>query len=79
MKSEWQPIESAPRDGTPILACTGPYEIHAGEVNLWPDGPITIFWGQYHPNSKGKAEWRDGSGIRRPHMEFWMPLPEPPA
>jgi hypothetical protein len=72
---EWRPIETAPRDGTPILACVSGY----GDEELWPGrGPITVYWGTYHPNSPGKGAWRDGNGHRRPHLTHWMPLPEPP-
>lgn len=74
MTSPWHPIESAPKDGTPILACAGAYR-----GGLWPDGPITVAWQRYHPNSPGKLGWRDGSGHLRPYMTHWMPLPEGPS
>lgn len=75
LKSDtWRPIETAPKDGTPILACSPGYE---GEFQRgsWP---TTIFWGTYHPNSPGKGEWRDGAGHRRPYFTHWMPLPKSP-
>jgi hypothetical protein len=77
--SEWRPIATAPRDGTPILACMAGYGTSWGSYVLHPsEQPMTIYFGNYHPNSPGRGEWRDGNGHRRPHMTHWMPLPDPP-
>ena len=74
----WQPIETAPRDGSAILACVADYENPAWN-GLHPSrGPITVYWGTYHPNSQGDACWRDGSGHKRPYLTHWMPLPPQP-
>ena len=66
--SEWQPIETAPKDGTDILVMTGEtmhvvrwINIH-GDFDYWAvddnkHGPFTL---------RGKAPTN------------WMPLPEPP-
>ena len=75
----WQPIETAPKDGTWILACVpsdDPFyrTRNAGYVLL----PEVIHWGVYHPNSRGKAEWRNQFGVRRPHHTHWCHVPEPP-
>jgi len=76
--SDWQPIATAPKDGTPILACFEGYEVDA-TYNLHPSShPITVYWGTYHPNSPGKNGWRDGNGHLRPYMTHWMPVPPPP-
>lgn len=64
--SEWQPIDTAPKDGTPALFC------------VWNDEtqdvlPITSgFW------SRLSNRWFSeisGHGIKPTH---WMPLPSPP-
>lgn len=74
---DWQPIATAPRDGTAVLACAGWYD---QGFDLWPSfHPFTIYWGTYHPNSPGKKEWRDGTGARRPNVTHWMPLPPAPT
>lgn len=75
--SEWQPIETAPKDGTPVLACYKGYGTE-GPTFMRGSGPITVFYGTYHPNSPGKKEWRDDNGHRRPYITHWMPLPDPP-
>jgi hypothetical protein len=64
--SEWQPIETAPRDGTPILGIDA--DQITGEVRMsvmrvqsgWAS--FTSIPGDYH---------------REP--SHWMPLPDPPA
>ena len=73
----WKPIETAPRDGTPVLVCVAGYD--ASQEFGWKGrAPFTAFFGTYHPNSPGKAEWRDDSGNRRPYITHWMPLPAAP-
>lgn len=67
--SEWQPIETAPRDGRPILLWCNDRQYVCGE-----------FWSR----ADGSAGWEighriDGTviclGLPATH---WMPLPEPP-
>jgi len=63
----WQPIETAPKDGTPILVCS---------LNYWP---ITACWASYHPNATGKMCWRTAPICGdKVNPLFWMPLMEPP-
>lgn len=61
--SEWQPIETAPRDGMPIL---GYKNGNMATVRwLWGDWSLCI--------PGGYAEEDDWNPTH------WMPLPEPPA
>ena len=73
---DWQPIETAPRDGTEFLAThtrlkfVRPYICSWGRCKLQPDG--------YVANS-GKEWWRAyGQTKLAPRPTHWMPLPEPP-
>ena len=66
MKNIWKPIHLAPKDGTRILVCHKDYY-----------SPNTVSWRTYHPNAKGKFEWRDGSGVKT-NPTHWMNLPEEP-
>ena len=70
MCSEWQPIETAPKDGTVILAC----------FDKWYH-PMAVCWAAYHPNAKGKACWRTSAigGDKVEQLTHWMPLPSPPT
>lgn len=72
--SEWQPIETAPKDGTVI--------------DLWAvDRCANCFWyEQEDPEDWRYSEWRQLYS-EAPHSSFplglepthWMPLPEPPT
>lgn len=78
---EWQPIETAPRDGTVILAYCPEYGMRQTEM------------GRYREGSPGYARWEMGDGprnygwvwIEEKHNSahtwkptHWMPLPPPP-
>ena len=68
--SEWQPIETAPRDGTGIIAynrMTGPYNT---AWSGWPRDPsykgfFCGFWGY--------------AGLWDSQPTHWMPHPPPPV
>lgn len=66
---EWQPIESAPRDGTSVL--TYPHFL----VTHWEDDPEVIDqagWVRDYDNE------RDIYRAIRHKITHWMPLPPPP-
>lgn len=62
--SEWQPIESAPKDGRGILICKVP-------CDHW-SGMFVAHWDEW-------GEWAFASDrfVRNP--THWMPLPPSPA
>lgn len=64
----WRPIETAPKDGSLILACGNQLfdACSAAEVFVG-----TVEW-QY-------GRWQDGTIAATPTLTHWMPLPEPPA
>ena len=62
---EWQPIETAPQDGTAILACDN--RANYFQVVSW-DKETEMFW---------EAENR--SGFIHTFFTHWMHLPELPA
>ncbi len=67
--SEWQPIETAPKDGTEILVCiTYNLPDDEWETVQWVDGWRSGKWFRYH----------DKIYIPFPPTH-WMPLPPPPA
>lgn len=63
---EWQPIETAPRDGTPILA----YGVGCG-----PAPYAAIAWEPVHES--WACCW-DNWPLEDYAATHWMPLPEPP-
>lgn len=67
---EWQPIETAPKDGTPVL------------VFVPRDRFVAVM--QYKPRHNGDkigGDWAEDLGEQfwRFTPSHWMPLPEPPA
>ena len=67
--SEWQPIETAPKDGT--------------EVFLWTEEKpniVVAYWDTY----EGSGWWRFSESVLSDiageveNATHWMPLPEPP-
>lgn len=61
--SEWHPIETAPKDGTPILVA---------DKGVWMTAarfmPCDMAWIEH-----------TASGLRLNPPTHWMPLPAPPA
>jgi hypothetical protein len=58
----WQPIETAPKDGTRIL----------GFRSGWAEAIGVAFW------RCDWEEWRSVPGDYSWNLTHWMPLPEPP-
>ncbi len=93
--ADWQPIESAPKDGTRILVAHPAYE------GMGPDGPCPMpaaahvaYWnpeGSSWVDECGSFDgdvdhlettgnWNSGTGWFQPNeVTHWMPLPQPPA
>jgi hypothetical protein len=61
--SEWQPIESAPRDGTYVLGF-GLHEQRGTYID------VIHYW-----SDRWTVVWMHGYG----EPTHWMPLPDPPA
>jgi len=68
----WQPIETAPRDGTPLLVIEGVVQ----NVAVWRDG-IRPGWCLKNPYSDEPFMERDGDLIDL-SPTHWMPLSPPP-
>lgn len=66
----WEPIESAPRDGTEFQAWMGYWE---PRCRINPDTEAFEIWGRVDYDQDG---WDTYLHLAPTH---WMPLPEPPA
>ena len=81
--SEWQPIETAPKDGRAILIYepTGRYGNLQSDYQAERNGPRVKFddyrfaIGYWRPYGSGGWGNRNCSDVNPTH---WMPLPEPP-
>ena len=73
--TNWQPIETAPRDGAEILALDVRKERLGYAVVAWTYG-----FGQ-DPEDGEWSDWSSGgvAGIFDFNPQYWMPLPEPPG
>lgn len=63
-EQEWQPIETAPKDGTAVLIAVPDYEV-----------AIIANWYRYN----GLETWRDEELDIYPTATHWQPLPTPPT
>lgn len=70
----WQPIETAPKDGTPVLCAL----YYNNDRSYW--GQLVICWDDHN------HIWTDGVGWEQNLIDeptetplFWMPLPDPPT
>ena len=78
--SGWKPIETAPRDGTPVIL-TGPYKSKPSTATMTNKPPIVDtgyykhgIWTGYYKH----GIWQSGSLRMAGNPTHWMPMPEPP-
>jgi len=83
---EWQPIETAPKDGTPIILFGGRVTAGHWEAERWPvsaeyHGSTGEYLGQFETGECIEAWWysEDGGFDSESQPTHWMPLPPPPA
>lgn len=69
--SEWQPIETAPKDGTEILLCFGS-NVMSGQ---WDD---QRYRKMPNPYWRGVKDYMGVMWFRANQPKCWMPLPPPP-
>lgn len=83
--SEWQPIETAPKDGTPFLAYVRGEHVVAAWKEVWVAGNWELVGIQSPPMSNNDIrtvtalEGKFGGKVQIPGPTHWMPLPAPPA
>ena len=79
--SEWQPIETAPKDGTPFLTFSADAQANPQEsaLGIKSTPALVMAWlaGDVEPYPVDEhGDWHDFHGYMPTH---WMPLPAPPA
>lgn len=88
MKQEWQPIETAPKDGQRILIGwweDPDHESWQARAAYWEDA-FECAWSEEIEDNLPVAAWTDDAVASFAYEEthsyqptHWMPLPEPPA
>lgn len=68
---QWQPIETAPKDGTYILGVN----MQGNPKHRYPE-IISWRWSTYGDDPE-KKDWYGANNLH-PYATHWMPLPEPP-
>ena len=78
---EWQPIETAPKDGSKFIMARfaddghePDYEVAQYDPHTWPEY-VPVGDGLYRKEERVLGEWRNDNPHRMTH---WMPLPAPP-
>ena len=69
----WQPIATAPKDGTPIIAYQPGGTYRKGLT--FPASVGIAYW--WHGNALNEAGW-NGPLHPRDYPTLWMPVPRPP-
>ena len=80
---EWQTIDTAPKDGTEVLACAIKYP---DEISIVAFRRYEVSYGRYAADWVGmcdgvpaiKDEGDTYTNYHLPFVTHWMPLPEPP-
>lgn len=78
----WQPIETAPRDGTWFLTCCAAeehkqfvYEVGCYDPYMHPEY-VEVDGGLFRKEMRSSYDWTGFNNFHR--ATHWMPLPEPP-
>lgn len=78
---EWQPIETAPRDGTWFLTCRASEGFESYEYGRYDPyfmaEYVEVEGGLYRKESRSSYDWTGFNNFHR--MTHWMPAPKPPA
>lgn len=77
---EWQPIETAPLDGTSILLFAPDYRTrHVVVVGFWGDDPVESSK-EMDRRRTWRVKWDHGCMFDCDYEpSHWMPLPNPPT
>ncbi len=78
MQNEWRGIDSAPKDGTRVLAYFPTYGWCTARFHSYtrPDGSLAYAYWANDPDNSREEHYFSGDGEDKPTA--WMPLPQPP-
>lgn len=76
--TKWQPIETAPKDGTEVLACAIDYPEDISIVSFRRGHYGNTWVGMCDGVPAIEAQGDTFTEYHTPFVTHWMPLPEPP-
>ena len=79
--TDWQPISTAPRDGTPILAANANHQSHAPVVVRWVEEPtceLALLVGSEPHWADAATASGDALYFNGLYFSHWQPLDPPP-
>lgn len=81
--SEWQPIETVPRDGTEVILAKGD-RVSSGAFIVWKQSDSEfsstgVYLGEVEYDSGESFGTWDGGFCDDDQPTHWMPLPAPPT
>ena len=83
--NQWQPIETAPKDGTTIIIGWRDEKAWQQRMGAW-DSEHSFKWNDETDESESEGAWSDGAVDDWAYQEtysypatHWMPCPEPPT
>lgn len=78
---DWQPIDTAPRDGTWFMICCAQEGFDSYEVGrfdpYYSDEYVEVEGGLYRKQKRSSYDWAGFNNFHR--ATHWRPLPPPPA
>jgi hypothetical protein len=83
MDSKWQPIETAPKDGTLVLLYYPKWRVFGAAPFQVEGGYCLAFWsdpcvGDTLPEDSGWYASDIDGNMLSPQPQLWTPIPEPP-
>lgn len=75
--TDWQPIATAPKDGTQILALCQPRFFETGKPMDF-NYMAVVWWRKAKDPKWGETRWKHALNDSYAEPTHWMPLPSPP-
>lgn len=83
MSDEWQPIKTAPKDGTAIFLGVDIATVWIARNGYWSEGDMWDIQG-YESQEEVRGWWAPCNSVGQEKLEdiyeptHWMPMPKPP-
>jgi hypothetical protein len=79
MSMNWQPIETAPKDGTRVLLALSDRDEDERGKDFYGSGVVIGFWDEHYQNGEGWLIDREEQFAGWCDPTDWQPVPDMPA